>query len=50
MAGILAIQAGDNYRVVAQKLDTFLTPAERASIPERGSGAAAGGLEAAEAA
>jgi chemotaxis protein MotA len=41
MAGILAIQAGDNYRVVAQKLDTFLTPAERAAIPERGSRSAA---------
>jgi chemotaxis protein MotA len=35
LAGVLAIQAGDNPRIVAQKLDTFLTPAERASIPER---------------
>jgi chemotaxis protein MotA len=26
MAGILAIQAGDNPRIVAQKLDTFLDP------------------------
>jgi chemotaxis protein MotA len=28
LAGILAIQAGDNPRIVAQKLETFLSPAE----------------------
>jgi chemotaxis protein MotA len=28
IAGILAIQAGDNPRIVAQKLETFLSPAE----------------------
>jgi chemotaxis protein MotA len=41
LAGILALQAGDHPRVVAQKLDTFLTPAQRASIPDKGSSAAA---------
>jgi chemotaxis protein MotA len=40
LAGILALQAGDHPRVVAQKLDTFLTPAQRASIPEKGSSSA----------
>jgi chemotaxis protein MotA len=42
VAGILSLQAGDNPRIVAQKLDTFLTPAQRASIPEKGSGGAVG--------
>jgi len=32
MAGILAIQAGDNPRIVAQKLETFLSPNELAAI------------------
>ena len=32
--GVLAIQAGDNPRIVAQKLLTFLPPAERASAQE----------------
>lgn len=32
MAGILAIQAGDNPRIVAQKLETFLSPAELKAI------------------
>jgi chemotaxis protein MotA len=50
VSGILAIQAGDNYRVVAQKLDTFLTAAQVASIPEKGSGGAGGGTASAEAA
>jgi len=49
LAGILALQAGDHPRVVAQKLDTFLTPAQRLTIPDKGSSAAAG-AEAAEAA
>jgi chemotaxis protein MotA len=40
LAGILALQAGDHPRVVAQKLDTFLSPAQRASIPEKSSPAA----------
>jgi chemotaxis protein MotA len=50
ITGILAIQAGDNYRVVAQKLDTVLTAAQRAAIPERGAAGAAAAAEAAEAA
>ena len=41
ITGILAIQAGDNYRGVATKLDTYLTAAQLASIPEKGSSAAA---------
>ena len=31
LEGILAIQAGDNPRVVADKLLSFIPPAERAS-------------------
>jgi chemotaxis protein MotA len=50
LAGILALQAGDHPRVVAQKLDTFLTPAQRLTIPEKGSSAAASAQVAAEAA
>jgi chemotaxis protein MotA len=50
LAGILALQAGDHPRVVAQKLDTFLTPAQRASIPEKGSSSAAAAGASAEAA
>ena len=30
LAGIVAIQSGDNYRIVAQKLDAFIAPKERA--------------------
>lgn len=41
LAGILALQAGDHPRVVAQKLDTFLTPAQRKAIPEKGTSSAA---------
>jgi chemotaxis protein MotA len=48
--GILAIQAGDNYRVVAAKLDTYLTAAQIASIPEKGSSSAASADTSAEAA
>jgi chemotaxis protein MotA len=50
ITGILAIQAGDNYRVVSQKLDTFLTAAQVASIGDRKSGAVAGDAATAEAA
>lgn len=32
LAGVLAIQAGDSWRVVAQKLDTFLSPAQRLEV------------------
>ena len=48
--GILAIQAGDNYRVVASKLDTYLTAAEIASIATKSSAAAASDAATAEAA
>jgi chemotaxis protein MotA len=40
ITGILAIQAGDNYRVVASKLDTYLTTAQVAAIPDKRAGAA----------
>ncbi len=50
MAGILAIQAGENHRVVAQKLDTFLSPAQLAAIPDRAPGGAPVAAPAAEAA
>jgi chemotaxis protein MotA len=50
ITGILAIQAGDNYRVVAQKLDTYLTAAQLAAIPGKGSAAASAATDAAEAA
>jgi chemotaxis protein MotA len=50
LAGILALQAGDHPRVVAQKLDTFLTPAQRAAIPEKGASSASTAAAAAEAA
>lgn len=39
--GILAIQAGDNPRVVADKLLSFIPPSERAAGGEDGAGAAA---------
>jgi chemotaxis protein MotA len=50
ITGILAIQAGDNYRVVATKLDTYLTAAQIASIPEKGSASASSDSATAEAA
>lgn len=34
-AGILAIQAGDNPRIVARKLETYLTPAQVARAEQR---------------
>ena len=43
MEGILAIQAGDNPRVVAEKLLTFVPPSQRTDPAE--GGAAAGGAE-----
>jgi len=50
ITGILAIQAGDNYRVVAQKLDTFLTAAQVASLAARASAPTPGADAEAEAA
>ena len=44
--GILSIQAGDNPRIVEEKLKTFLTPAERAEFSSEG-GADEAGLKAA---
>ena len=44
--GILSIQAGDNPRIVEEKLKTFLTPAERAEFSPDG-GADEAGLKAA---
>ena len=44
--GILAIQAGDNPRVVADKLLSFIPPAERAVEGDGDSGAAGGAVEA----
>jgi chemotaxis protein MotA len=43
MAGILAIQAGDNPRIVAQKLETFLSPAEQKAIAEAAEAGSSGG-------
>jgi chemotaxis protein MotA len=40
--GILSIQAGDNPRIVEEKLKTFLTPAERAEFSSEGGGDEAG--------
>jgi chemotaxis protein MotA len=34
--GILSIQAGDNPRIVEEKLKTFLTPSERAAFASDG--------------
>jgi chemotaxis protein MotA len=50
MAGILAIQAGDNPRIVAQKLETFLSPAELKAIAAEAATGAAGAGTAREAA
>ncbi len=44
--GILSIQAGDNPRIVEEKLKTFLTPSERAEFSSEG-GADEAGLKAA---
>jgi chemotaxis protein MotA len=45
MAGILAIQAGDNPRIVAQKLETFLSPAELKAIAADAQNAASGAVQ-----
>ena len=37
LEGILAVQAGDNPRVVAEKLGSFVPPTERKSQEEGGS-------------
>ena len=42
MAGILAIQAGDNPRIVAQKLETFLSPGEIKDLAAEAAAKAAG--------
>jgi chemotaxis protein MotA len=39
LEGILAIQAGDNPRVVAEKLSTFVPPSQRTAADEDGAGA-----------
>lgn len=41
IAGILAIQAGENPRLVAEKLSSYLPPSERLKITEQPVGAAA---------
>jgi chemotaxis protein MotA len=41
LEGILGIQAGDNPRILAEKLQSFIAPAERNSAQEGGAGAAA---------
>ena len=41
--GILSIQAGDNPRIVEEKLKTFLEPGERKHFEEEGEAAGAGG-------
>lgn len=43
--GILSIQSGDNPRVLAQKLKSFLPPALRTGEDDEGGGARAGGGE-----
>jgi chemotaxis protein MotA len=48
--GVLAVQAGDNPRVVREKLEAFLPLALRGEEPEAEAGATAGGAEAAKAA
>ena len=45
--GILSIQAGDNPRIVEEKLKTFLTPTERAEFSADGGGGDEAGLKAA---
>ena len=34
--GLLSIQAGENPRVIEEKLKSFLTPAEKAAMEESG--------------
>ena len=46
--GILSIQAGDNPRIVEEKLKTFLTPAGARASSRRSESASAGGWQAAE--
>jgi chemotaxis protein MotA len=41
LEGILAIQAGENPRLVAEKLSAYLPPSERAKFAEQPVGAAA---------
>ena len=36
--GLLSIQAGENPRVIEEKLKSFLAPAARAALSEGGSG------------
>src|SRR3954447_15621088 len=48
LEGILAIQAGDNPRVVADKLLSFIPPAERAAEGDEGAEGAPAGAGAAE--
>src|SRR5205823_2618236 len=48
--GVLSVQAGDNPRVVREKLEAFLPLALRGEETEAEAGAAAGGAEAAKAA
>ena len=43
--GILSIQAGDNPRIVEEKLKTFLEPGERKHFEEEGGARDAGGLD-----
>jgi chemotaxis protein MotA len=48
IAGILAIQAGDNPRIVAQKLETFLSPAEQRALAAESPSSSAAAPDAAE--
>jgi chemotaxis protein MotA len=50
LEGILSIQAGDNPRLVAEKLSSYLPPAERESESESSPATAPSGALAAEAA
>ena len=40
--GLLSIQAGENPRVIEEKLKSFLAPADRGSSEEEGGGEADG--------
>src|SRR5579875_904711 len=46
LEGILSIQSGDNPRLVADKLSSYLPPTERAADPKQKSGAIAPSLQA----
>jgi chemotaxis protein MotA len=50
LEGVLAIQAGDNPRIVESKLMSYVSPAERDAEPAAAEGAAAGAAEPASAA